>query len=86
MNPQSKPNRRPQRTRGPFFREDGSRYWLCRIDARHRIEIPREIVQERGWLEGDTLRWELLSECPGPALRLTHPDALDWMSRDAGAP
>ena len=40
---------------GPFTREEGGRYWICRMDFRHRIRPPNELMEELGWRSGDLL-------------------------------
>lgn len=55
-----KPKRTYQaRVEGPLLREDGSRFWLCRIDARRRMVLPKEVMDELGWRPGDRLQFEV---------------------------
>ncbi len=72
-----KPERtRQPRVQGPLFREDGSRYWLARVDARRRMVLPKEVMEELGWLPGDRLQLEVLERDGTKTLEIRNPDAL----------
>lgn len=81
---------RGPRTRGPFFSPDGSRFWIATLDARHRIQIPKEIVQEFDWRTGDRLSWEVVSNGSKESLTVTNLDAIErkamGTTRKEGAP
>lgn len=51
--------KRQSRVQGPMVRADGSRFWICRLDARRRMVIPKEVMDELGWPPGDCLQLEV---------------------------
>lgn len=57
-----KSHHREPKIRGPYLRDNGSRFWLCRVDKRHRITLPMEIIQELGWLNEEHLSFEVVEE------------------------
>jgi AbrB family looped-hinge helix DNA binding protein len=61
---------------GPFVKEDGSRYWTCRVDSRGRITIPKEILREQDWRAGDRLELEVWDEDGSKSIRVRNIDAL----------
>lgn len=76
MSSPSMSRRRIPRVQGPFPREDGSRYWISWVDARGRITIPKELLEELDWRPGDRWEMEIDESDPGKKLVVRNLDAM----------
>lgn len=67
---------RQPRVQGPLVRADGSRFWLGRVDARRRMVLPKEVMEELGWRPGDRLQLDVVEREGTKVLEIRNADAL----------